>query len=92
MDGFYTYILVCADKTFYIGWTTNIERRITAHNDGKGAKYTRSRKPVSLLKYWSWDNRSEAMKYEYALKQLSRSEKEILAGWVDQDINNIGGA
>ena len=81
MNGFFTYILICADNSFYIGWTTNIEKRIEKHNKGKGAKYTKGRRPVYLLKYWSWDNRSEAMKYEYILKQLSRSEKETLTGW-----------
>jgi putative endonuclease len=81
MDKFYTYILICSDNSFYIGWTTDINKRIEKHNKGKGAKYTKGRRPVSLLKYWSWDSRSEAMKYEYALKQLSREEKEKLTGW-----------
>ena len=47
----YTYILKCADNTFYTGWTTNLENRLKTHNQGKGAKYTRSRLPVILIYY-----------------------------------------
>ena len=83
MDKFYTYIVVCSDGTFYIGWSTNVEKRIEKHNKGKGAKYTKARRPVKLLKYWTWDSKSEAMKYEWALKQLSREDKEKLTGWKD---------
>jgi putative endonuclease len=75
MDGFYTYILECSDGTLYTGWTTNIEKRVKKHNKGKGAKYTKSRLPVSLKKFWAYESRSEAMKVEYAIKQLTRQQK-----------------
>lgn len=78
MKGFYTYIVECSDKTFYIGWTVDVEERIKKHNSGKGAKYTKSRKPVKLKKFWTHSSKSEAMKHEYALKQLTREQKEKL--------------
>ena len=49
MNENYTYILRCADGTYYCGWTNNLDRRLKAHNEGKGAKYTRSRRPVALV-------------------------------------------
>ena len=51
MNENYTYILRCADGTYYCGWTNNLDRRLKAHNEGKGAKYTRSRRPVALVYY-----------------------------------------
>lgn len=74
----YTYILVCNDGTYYTGWTTNLEHRLKAHNQGTGAKYTKARRPVSLVYYEAYETKSEAMKREYAIKQLSRKEKEHL--------------
>ena len=50
----YTYIVRCADGTFYTGWTTCLERRLAAHNRGDGAKYTRARRPVTLYYYETW--------------------------------------
>ena len=73
--GYYTYVLQCADGTLYTGWTVNIEKRLLTHNTGKGAKYTRTRLPVKLLKYWTFENRSEAMAYEFQFKKLTRQEK-----------------
>lgn len=72
-----TYILRCADSTLYTGITTDTERRVQEHNtdDKKGAKYTRIRRPVELVYSESYENRSEASKREYAIKQLSREEK-----------------
>lgn len=72
---FLTYILRCADGTLYTGWTTDLENRLKAHNSGKGAKYTRKRGPVVLLASWQFESKSEAMRKEYAIKQLSRDEK-----------------
>lgn len=72
---FFTYVLRCADGSLYTGWTTDIESRLKAHNAGSGAKYTRSRTPVELIASWQFCNKSEAMKKEYAIKQLSRTEK-----------------
>ncbi len=74
----YTYIVECKDGTLYTGWTTDLERRIKAHNSGKGAKYTRSRLPVVLRYYESFETKQEAMRREYEIKQLTRKEKEKL--------------
>lgn len=71
----YTYILECSDGTLYTGWTNNLEHRLETHNSGKGAKYTRSRTPVSLLYYEAFRTQQEAMRREYFIKQLSREEK-----------------
>jgi putative endonuclease len=71
----YIYILECSDNTLYTGITTNIEKRLKKHNSGKGAKYTKSRLPVVLRVFFEANNRSEASKEEYRIKQLSRQEK-----------------
>ena len=76
----YTYILKCCDNTLYTGWTTDLDRRIEAHNSGKGAKYTRSRRPVELIYAERFDTKQEAMRREWEIKQLSREEKLRLAG------------
>ncbi|GAB1613785.1 MULTISPECIES: GIY-YIG nuclease family protein [Mammaliicoccus] len=78
MDKHYTYILECKDQTLYTGYTTDLERRLKVHNDGKGAKYTKIRRPVKLVYHEEFDNKSEALKREYALKQLSRKQKLLL--------------
>jgi len=72
---FYTYMLQCADGTFYTGWTTNVGKRMLSHNNGKGARYTRNRCPVQLVGVWRFASKSEAMRFEYWLKQLPRQEK-----------------
>lgn len=74
----YTYILKCKDDSLYTGWTNDLKKRITSHNAGKGAKYTKARRPVELVYYEEFQIREEAMKREYAIKQLSRKEKEAL--------------
>ena len=74
----YTYILKCKDDSLYTGWTNDLKKRITSHNAGKGAKYTKARRPVELVFYEELQTREEAMKREYAIKQLSRKEKEAL--------------
>ena len=74
----YTYIVKCKDGTLYTGWTNNLEKRIADHNSGKGAKYTRARKPVTLVYYETFEAKEEAMKREYAIKHMSRKEKEKL--------------
>ena len=71
----YTYILKCADGTLYCGWTNDLEKRLKSHNDGKGAKYTRSRLPVELVYYEEFDTSQEAQKREYSVKQMTRQEK-----------------
>ncbi len=78
MDHF-VYLLECADRTFYCGYTTSIERRIKVHNTSKyGAKYTHSRRPVTLKYYEKFDSKSDALKREYQIKKLTREEKEKL--------------
>lgn len=76
----YTYIVKCCDDTLYTGWTTDLDRRMEAHNSGKGAKYTRSRRPVELVYSESFGTKQEAMRREWEIKQLSRQEKLRLAG------------
>ena len=74
----YVYILRCGDGTLYTGITTDVERRLEAHRQGKGAKYTRGRGPLELAYQEKCGTHSEALKREYAIKQLSREEKEQL--------------
>lgn len=74
-QGFYTYILECADGTYYTGWTTHVQKRVDVHNSGKGAKYTKNRLPVKVLATWAFQNKSEAMKFEAWVKKLPRQEK-----------------
>lgn len=74
----YTYMVKCSDGTYYTGWTTDLEHRVNVHNSGEGAKYTRSRRPVELVYYEKYETKAEAMKREYAIKQLSRKKKEEL--------------
>ena len=69
-QGNFTYILECSDGSFYTGWTNNL-----AHNAGKGAKYTKSRKPVKLVYFETFLTKQEAMRREWEIKQLSRVEK-----------------
>lgn len=73
----YTYILKCADDTLYTGYTNDLNNRLEAHASGS-AKYTRGRLPVELMYSEQSETRSEAMKREYAIKQLSREEKMSL--------------
>ena len=74
----YTYVVKCSDGSLYTGWTTDVTRRVKEHNEGKGAKYTKSRRPVELVYYEAFETKQDAMKREYAIKQLSREEKEKL--------------
>ena len=81
MDGNFTYIVECSDHTLYTGWTNDLEKRIQAHNDGKGAKYTKPRRPVRLVYFETFSTKEEAMSREYRIKRLSRKEKEqLIAG------------
>ena len=74
-QGNFTYILKCSDGSLYTGWTNDLERRVKAHNAGKGAKYTKSRRPVELVYFESFSTKQEAMRREWEIKQLSRVEK-----------------
>ena len=75
---YYTYILRCCDGSLYTGYTDDVERRLAVHNSGKGAKYTRSRLPVSLVYREACADKSTALKREYAIKRLKKPEKEAL--------------
>lgn len=72
----YTYIVRCADGTLYTGWTNCLQKRMKAHNEGKkGAKYTKTKRPVTLVYYEGFLTKEEAMSREYQIKQLTRSKK-----------------
>ena len=73
-----TYILKCSDNSLYTGWTNDIKHRLKMHNEGKGAKYTKARLPVELVYFEEYENKIEAMRREYAIKQLKRKEKLML--------------
>ncbi len=74
----YTYMVECKDGSYYTGWTNHLEKRIQDHNNGKGAKYTKAKRPVTLVYYETFATKEEAMKREYAIKQMNRKEKEAL--------------
>ena len=74
----YTYIVHCADDTYYTGYTNDLEHRMKMHNEKKGAKYTKTRTPVNLVYYETYDTKEEAMSREWAIKQLTRKQKEKL--------------
>ena len=76
----YVYIVRCRDNTLYTGIARDLTRRILQHNNNKGAKYTRSRGPVTLVYAEEQDNRSEATKREYQIKKLTLSGKTVLIG------------
>lgn len=76
--GHLVYILRCYDGTLYTGYTTDLIRRLEAHQSGKGAKYTRSRRPVELVYQEELTDKSGALQREAAIKKLSRSEKLLL--------------
>ena len=74
----YVYILRCADQTLYIGITNRLQQRLRAHNAGKGAKYTKGRRPVHLLYWETCTDKSAALKREAAIKKMKRAEKLLL--------------
>ncbi|MFB6109836.1 MAG: GIY-YIG nuclease family protein [Halodesulfurarchaeum sp.] len=86
----YVYVLRCGDGSFYTGYTTDVARRLSEHRDGDGAKYTRGRSPLTLRRVERFQSRSAAQSREYAIKQLSRDEKERLMPDRDDSIA-IGG-
>lgn len=75
---YHVYLLECCDKTLYCGYTTDIAKRVAKHNQGKGAKYTKGRLPVRLVYKESYNSKTEALKREYNIKQLSRERKLAL--------------
>lgn len=71
----YFYVLQCSDNTYYAGYTNNLQKRIATHNAKKGAKYTKTRTPVEYVYTESFETKQEAMRQEYAFKQLTRVQK-----------------
>lgn len=78
MQKYYAYLARCNDDTLYAGYTNNLEEREAKHNDGKGAHYTKIRRPIKIVYSEEFVNRSDAMKREWQLKKLKREEKENL--------------
>lgn len=76
---FFCYLLQCADGSFYTGWTTDPPRRERQHNAGRGARYTRTHRPVKLVYVEEVADKSAALKRERALKRLSHAQKARLA-------------
>ena len=74
----YVYILECADGTLYTGMTNHLSRRLAAHNAGKGAKYTKTRRPVHLRYSEKLQNQSQALRREAAIKKLSHAQKRAM--------------
>ena len=71
----YVYMVCCANGSLYTGYTINVERRIALHNAGKGGRYTRSHRPVSLVATWTFNSKGEALRAERELKHLPREQK-----------------
>lgn len=86
MDKAYMYVVKCSDNTLYTGYITDLKRRIDTHNAGKGAKYTRNRRPVTLIYTETFESKKAAMQAEYAFKQKTRSQK--LAYIAEHSIKN----
>ena len=71
----YTYMVRCRDGSLYTGWTNCLDKRLACHNAGKGAKYTKTRLPVELVYYETFEKKAEAMRREWQIKKMSRKEK-----------------
>ena len=71
----YAYLLLCADGSLYAGWTNDLRRRLHAHNEGTGAKYTRARRPVRLVYAEAFDTKEEAQKRECQIKKLRHKQR-----------------
>lgn len=82
----YAYIVECSDGTLYTGYTNDLKRRVSAHNSGKGAKYTRSRLPVRLVYFEEYDSKEQAQSREYQIKRLTRKQKIALIEGFKADI------
>jgi len=74
----YCYIVECADGTYYTGWAVDPEKRVDVHNKGRGAKYTKTRRPVKLMYVEEQPDRSTALKRERAIKKMTREKKQKL--------------
>ncbi len=93
VTGRVVYIVECSDGSLYTGWTVNLARRLAAHNAGRGARYTRSRRPVRLVYFEAVSGLSEALRREAALRRLGREGKlELIAGHGASDTSSGGTA
>lgn len=89
---YFTYIVRCADESLYCGWTTNLKKRLDAHNGviKGGAKYTKCRRPVYLVYHESFQSKQEAQSREYAIKRLNRIQKlQLIASDENREIERI---
>ncbi len=75
MNQWVVYIVECKDGTLYTGITNDLNRRLKTHNEGKGAKYTKTRLPVVLKYFKTLENKAQALKEEYKIKQLTKKQK-----------------
>lgn len=76
--GWHVYVVQCSDGSLYTGIAKDVQKRVSQHNMGRGAKYTHGRLPVVLKAQWDMASHSAALKEEYRIKQLSRAEKLLL--------------
>ena len=77
----FVYLLRCADGSLYCGWTTDVERRVAAHNSGRASRYTARRRPVEVAASWELESERAARSLEWRIKQLTRAQKlSLLAG------------
>ncbi|HEY1546531.1 MAG TPA: GIY-YIG nuclease family protein [Kofleriaceae bacterium] len=74
----FVYLARCADDTLYCGITNDVDARLAAHNAGKGARYTRARRPIELVLAQPCANKRHALRVEYRVKQLTRAQKQTL--------------
>ncbi len=79
LQAHYVYMVCCANGALYTGYTIDVERRLALHNAGKGGRYTRSHRPVSLVATWTFNSKGEALRAERALKRLPREQKLRMA-------------
>ena len=87
--GFYIYIVECADGSYYTGWTVNLKKRLSVHNQGRGSRYTRCRLPVNMAYFEILSTKSQALKREFEIKKLTRREKESLVRGFTQKLTTI---
>lgn len=83
----YTYMLACNDGSLYTGWTNDLKKRVAAHNAGRGAKYTRARRPVRLVYFEAFADKREAQSRERQIKRLTRAEKLALIDGAGKESN-----
>lgn len=82
----YVYLASCANGSLYVGSTKNVEQRIAVHNAGQGGHYTRINRPLKLLRFWTFNSKTEALVAEFQMKRLSPAQK--LAVFWDEKNNN----